>query len=111
MSGFQLISELECNENESDFNVNKWVTNCFDKLNDDFNTPMLIAELFECVKFLNNVKIKSKNLNIGDRETIEKIFNTILFEIFKLRPSRKSVLLSSLHKKCRTQFIEGSDTK
>ena len=42
---------------------------------------MLIAELFECVKFLNNVKIKSKNLNIGDRETIEKIFNSILFEI------------------------------
>ena len=82
MSGFQLISELECNENESDFNVNKWVSNyCFDKLNDDFNTPMLIAELFECVKFLNNVKIKSKNLNIGDRETIEKIFNNILFEI------------------------------
>jgi cysteinyl-tRNA synthetase len=81
MSGFQLIFELECNENESDFNVNKWVSNCFDKLNDDFNTPMLIAELFECVKFLNNVKIKSKNLNIGDRETIEKIFNSILFEI------------------------------
>ena len=81
MSGFQLISELECNENESDFNVNKWVSNCFDKLNDDFNTPMLIAELFECVKFLNNVKIKSKNLNIGDKETIEKIFNSILFEI------------------------------
>ena len=65
MSGFQLISELECNENKSDFNVNKWVSNCFDKLNDDFNTPMLIAELFECVKFLNNVKIKSKNLNIS----------------------------------------------
>jgi cysteinyl-tRNA synthetase len=42
---------------------------------------MLIADLFECVKFLNNVKINSKNLNTKDKEKLTVTFNDILFNI------------------------------
>ena len=53
-------------------------------MNDDFNTPMLIAEIFECVKFINNVNIGSKNINKIDKEKIRKTFEIFLFEILGL---------------------------
>ena len=81
ISVFNLIETLKSNENKSDFNVDNWITNCYEKLNDDFNTPMLIAELFDCVKFLNGVNIGSKNLNSSDKNKISTTFKFMLFDI------------------------------
>lgn len=81
ISVFNLIETLKSNENKSDFNVDNWIKNCYEKLNDDFNTPMLIAELFDCVKFLNGVNIGSKNLNSSDKNKISTTFKFMLFDI------------------------------
>ena len=53
-------------------------------MNDDFNTPMLIAELFDCLSFINNVKKSSKNLNIIDKEKLESTFKIFLFDVLGL---------------------------
>jgi cysteinyl-tRNA synthetase len=81
MSGYNLISKLVCYEKDSDFDVDLWISNCYSKMNDDFNTPMLIAEMFNCIKFINNVNINSKNLNINDKEKLLKVFNNFLFHV------------------------------
>jgi cysteinyl-tRNA synthetase len=89
MSGYNLISELNCNEKKSDFDVDLWISNCYSKMNDDFNTPMLIAEMFDSIKFINNVNINSKNLNINDKKKLLKTFNDFLFHVlgFKQEPN------------------------
>ena len=33
-----------------------WKSNCYTAMNDDFNTPILIAELFSAVKYINQIK-------------------------------------------------------
>ena len=81
MSGYNLISKLDCNEKKSDFDVDLWIANCYSKMNDDFNTPMLIAEMFDCIKFINSVNIKSKNLKISDKEKLHEVFNNFLFNV------------------------------
>ena len=90
IKGFNLIKSLKANQNQSDFNVNQWISNCYEKMNDDFNTPMLISELFECLKFINNVHIGSKNLNSSDKQKIDKTFRIFLFEILGLTKEKKS---------------------
>ena len=90
IKGFNLIKSLKANQNQSDFNVDQWISNCYEKMNDDFNTPMLISELFECLKFINNVHIGSKNLNSSDKEKIDKTFRIFLFEILGLTKEKKS---------------------
>jgi cysteinyl-tRNA synthetase len=89
MTGYNLISELNCNEKKSDFDVDLWISNCYSKMNDDFNTPMLIAEMFDSIKFINNVNINSKNLNINDKKKLLKTFNDFLFHVlgFKQEPN------------------------
>jgi cysteinyl-tRNA synthetase len=81
VSGYNLISELKSSNENSDFDVDKWILDCYSKLNDDFNTPMLIAHLFDCVKYINNVNINSKKLNTTDKAKITKTFDEILFDI------------------------------
>jgi cysteinyl-tRNA synthetase len=76
-----LISELKSSNENSDFDVDEWISNCYSKLNDDFNTPMLIAHLFDCIKYINNVNINSKILNTTDKAKITKTFDEILFDI------------------------------
>ena len=90
MSGYNLISELNCNEKKSDFDIDFWISNCYSKMNDDFNTPMLIAEMFDSIKFINNVNINSKNLNINDKKKLLKTFNDFLFHVLGFKQESKT---------------------
>src|SRR5690606_29761153 len=54
--GFQrLIDALESvdklpTDAASDFNVQEWKQKCYNAMNDDFNSPILIAHLFDAVR-------------------------------------------------------------
>jgi cysteinyl-tRNA synthetase len=60
------VKTLDASDNSNDKLLNElkdWEIRCLDCLNDDFNTPMLIAELFNSSKIINDFEEK-----IGDRE-------------------------------------------
>ena len=46
----------------STFDVQKWEKDCYAAMNDDFNTPVLIAHLFEAVKAINQIKEQNATL-------------------------------------------------
>ena len=98
VSGYNLISELKSSNENSDFDVDKWILDCYSKLNDDFNTPMLIAHLFDCVKYINNVNINSKKLNSTDKAKITKTFDEILFDILGFNKENEKVEKSDSQK-------------
>ena len=98
ISGYNLISELKSSNENSDFDVDEWISNCYSKLNDDFNTPMLIAHLFDCVKYINNVNINSKKLNTTDKAKITKTFDEILFDILGFNKENEKVEKSDSQK-------------
>jgi cysteinyl-tRNA synthetase len=56
--------------NTSSFDVNAWLQSCYDAMNDDFNTPILIAQLFEGVKHINLIKEAKESLSQADLETL-----------------------------------------
>jgi len=58
------ISSLENikTEKESSINVNKIKEKCYEALNDDMNTPILIAHLFDGIKKINSIIANLKNL-------------------------------------------------
>ena len=47
---------------ESDFKADEWVKQCYDALNDDFNSPRLIAKLFDLYKIVQDIKIRNKHI-------------------------------------------------
>jgi cysteinyl-tRNA synthetase len=74
--------------NPSDTNeveIEKLVEKCYDAINEDLNTPILIANLFEMVTNINN--IAAGNLKIGSMEldNLRKNYNSFVFEILGLK--------------------------
>lgn len=54
-------------------------------MNDDFNTPILIAHLFEGVKVINSVKDGNASLNNLDLAKMKSIFQNFAIEVLGLR--------------------------
>jgi cysteinyl-tRNA synthetase len=68
----------------STFNVQDWENSCYDAMNDDFNTPILIANLFEAVKVINHIKEQNASLTAPDLLAFKKALNSFVFEVLGL---------------------------
>ena len=59
-------------------------------MNDDFNTPILIAHLFDGVRIINSIKDGKESLNYSDLELLKSIFNIFVTEILGIFSDKKS---------------------
>ncbi len=81
-----LSSEIK-NNAPLDQKVDEIIRGAFDDMNDDFNTPRVLARLFELVTIINSLKegqIKMSEMSNDALEKIKSTLYTILFEIFGL---------------------------
>ncbi|WP_456442228.1 cysteine--tRNA ligase [Psychroserpens sp.] len=74
----------------STFNVSEWKQKCYDAMNDDFNTPILIAHLFESGKLVNQIKDNNASLTSEDLEVLKQTMNAFTFDILGLENATKS---------------------
>jgi cysteinyl-tRNA synthetase len=58
---------------------------CYNALNDDFNSPVALAHLFDAVRIINSVHDGKDKLNKKDLETLKRVFSIFVDEIFGLK--------------------------
>lgn len=58
---------------------------CYAALNDDLNSPIAIAHLFDGVKIINSVKAGKNTINSTDLHELKSFFNTMVFDILGLK--------------------------
>jgi cysteinyl-tRNA synthetase len=63
---------------------------CYKAMNDDFNTPILIAHLFEAVRIVNSAKAGTEQVNEKDIETLKRLFDTFVFTILGLKEDQET---------------------
>ncbi len=68
----------------SSINISVWKQKCYDAMNDDFNTPILIAHLFEGVKFINQIKEDKESITIEDLLILSTTMNVFVFDVLGL---------------------------
>jgi cysteinyl-tRNA synthetase len=78
------LDGLNTSQETSGFNIENWKNSCFKAMNDDFNTPILIAKLFDAVKFINQVKDKSASISVNDLLTLKETLNSFVFDVLGL---------------------------
>jgi cysteinyl-tRNA synthetase len=78
----------------SSFNVEEWKQKGYDAMNDDFNTPMLTANLFEAVKRINLIKEGKETITQKDRELFIETMHSFVFDILGLE-NQNSAMLNS----------------
>jgi cysteinyl-tRNA synthetase len=87
MNAYHLLEQIKTDK-ESSFDVTELKNNCFGALNDDFNTPTLIAYLFEGVKKINSVFAGTETINPIDLKELKELYHSVLFEIMGLQEEK-----------------------
>ncbi|MBO3099775.1 cysteine--tRNA ligase [Gelidibacter pelagius] len=83
MDAINILDELT-SSTTSTFNIEEWRQKCYEAMNDDFNTPILIANLFEAVKFINQLKEGTATITEDDLTLLKKTVHTFAFDVLGL---------------------------
>ncbi len=81
MEGMKLLHSLKTSAISS-MDIAGWKQSCLDAMNDDFNSPILIAQLFEGVKYINQINDGSAQISAEDladlKATLEGFVKDVL---------------------------------
>ena len=86
MEAVKLVDKLP-ESKESSVEVDKWIESLYEAMNDDFNTPILIANLFEGVKMINQINSNKATITKEDKEKLIKAINGFSFDVLGLHKS------------------------
>ena len=84
MEAINDLDKLEAGK-ASTFDVNVWRSHCYDAMNDDFNTPILISHLFEAVKVINQMKDDKASLTKEDLQLLKSTLHAFSFDVLGLQ--------------------------
>lgn len=88
--GFERLLEAYNNINKiqpqesSTVNISETRNKCIDALNDDLNTPIVIAHLFDVVKTINSALVENEKFDKNNIEECKKLFDDFMFGILGL---------------------------
>ena len=88
IDAINILESFKDFSNKSDFDIKEWVNNCYKAMNDDFNTPILIANIFDAVKFINKVNQDKCNISKEDWEVLIRSINSFVFDVMGLQKSK-----------------------
>ena len=83
MDAINLMDSLKASPTSS-IDIPSWKQKCYDSMNDDFNSPILIANLFEAVKYINQINESSVTISEEDLKTLKNTINTFVFDVLGL---------------------------
>jgi len=83
MEAMENSKELTASAN-STLDIGSWKQLCYDAMNDDFNSPILIAQLFEGVRYINLLKEGSATLTAADLENLTKTMTAFINDVLGL---------------------------
>ena len=84
MESIAVLNNLQA-KNTSSLNIQSWRQNCYDAINDDFNTPILIAQLFEGARYINLVNDEKETLTQDDLEVLKNTMHSFLFDVLGIK--------------------------
>ncbi|GCD80546.1 cysteine--tRNA ligase [Schleiferia thermophila] len=76
----------------SDWDVQSAMARVYEAMNDDFNTPVAIAELFEIVRYINLMKAGEQHLCEKDLTELKDFFHRMVEDVLGLKDEQRSML-------------------
>ncbi|WP_300976991.1 cysteine--tRNA ligase [Flavobacterium sp.] len=83
MEALSLLKDLPTSA-QSSVAIEDWKQLCYDAMNDDFNTPILIAHLFEGVRYINVIKDGKETITAEDLASFTTAIEAFVFEVLGL---------------------------
>lgn len=63
---------------------------CYDAMNDDLNTPIVISHLFDAARAVNSVKAGKDTVSEADLKDLQEVFRLFVFDLLGLKDEARS---------------------
>ena len=83
MEAVNTLESIEASDS-SDFAIAPWVDSCYAAMNDDFNSPILIAQLFEATKWINQLNEGGAKITQEDLELLRATIHSFVYDVLGL---------------------------
>ncbi len=90
MDAIQSLENLPTSNDSKGFDAAAWRKECYQAMNDDFNSPILIAKLFDAVKFINTVKENKASISESDLDILKQTIHGFVFDVLGLVNSNET---------------------
>ena len=88
--GMDALQQLPVAEATEGFDIAQWIEKCYAAMNDDFNSPLLIAQLFDAVKFINAVANGQARISAADHEQLGEKMQAFFSDVLGLELATSS---------------------
>ncbi len=88
MEAIKILPNLSVSGTTS-FDVDALIDSFYTAMNDDFNTPVLIANLFEAARHINLIKDGKENITQVDKDKLQKAVNGFAFDVLGLHKAQQ----------------------
>lgn len=87
VDGYQLLADGSNSQQPTtnNFNFKEWKQKCYDALTDDFNSPILIANLFEAVNFIFKLKDGKEKISAEDFTEFKMLMHAFVYDVLGLQ--------------------------
>jgi cysteinyl-tRNA synthetase len=89
MDSYKTLQTLKPSASSSE-NIAALERECYNAMNDDFNTPVLIAHLFDAIRAINSANDKKANLTQVDLDLLNKIYQHFVFDVMGLKKEEET---------------------
>lgn len=84
INAYGLLEKLNPSQ-KSDIDLKSLTERCYAAMNDDFNSPVLIAELFEAVHIINSVYDGKTAATVSDIQALQKLMDDFVIGVLGLK--------------------------
>ncbi len=89
MESYKVLHTLKASDSSSE-DVAALERSCYDAMNDDFNTPVLIAHLFEAIRMINSANDGKLKLTQADLDLLKSIYQHFVFDVMGLKKEEET---------------------
>jgi len=105
-SANELIDRLKPTASSSKEDIKTLYQNCLNAMDDDFNSPIVIANLFEAARIINSANDGTISLSQANIDELNDLFQTFLIDILGMKPAATDSTSGKLDDKLMQIIIE-----
>ncbi|HQQ92962.1 MAG TPA: cysteine--tRNA ligase [Bacteroidia bacterium] len=105
MEGYKTLQGLKPVASSSE-DLRSLEQKCYDAMNDDFNSPVLIAHLFEALRIINSANDSKLKLSQEDIDTLNRIYRHFVFDILGLKEEYENTKSNEALNKVMDMILE-----
>jgi len=107
MAAMEALQKLQANGNANEsVNIAELKSKCYEAMNDDFNSPILIAHLFDGVKIINSIKDGKAKIDEANLSMLKKLYLDFVKDVLGLIAEEEAESQDDLSSKLIETLLE-----